>query len=220
MEKISAFMTFVIYQIYRKQHLRAKAGNLESVNEHFWFMIEEAHNLLDSTVIAKKTFNKLRKIQNEFRNLKMHMVCIALRLQDLSPKIRSKMSILLSRVSLDDYQLKVRNLLRNSTYRDEITQLTKGKFIFPSLDLELNTKPFTQQGKPYEAKPQTAKQSGKPNIIQRLVKWYTTSKKRIEEQKQQRRNNPDQSVYSDDPRDTQEDDMEEDLALLDDDMGW
>ena len=32
MEKISAFMTFVIYQIYRKQYLRAKAGNLESVN--------------------------------------------------------------------------------------------------------------------------------------------------------------------------------------------
>ena len=71
------------------------------------------------------------------------------------------------------------------------------------------------------AETQTAKQSEKLGIIQRFVKWYTTSKKRIEEQKQQRQNNPDQSVYSDDPRDTQEDDMEEDLALLDDnDMGW
>jgi hypothetical protein len=71
------------------------------------------------------------------------------------------------------------------------------------------------------AETQTAKQSEKLGIIQRFVKWYTTSKKRIEEQKQQRQNNPDQSVYSDDPRDAQEDDMEEDLALLDDnDMGW
>jgi hypothetical protein len=71
------------------------------------------------------------------------------------------------------------------------------------------------------AETQTAKQSEKLGIIQRFVKWYTTSKKRIEEQKQQRQNNPDQSVYSDNPRDTQEDDMEEDLALLDDnDMGW
>ena len=149
------------------------------------------------------------------------MVCIALRLQDLSPKIRSKMSILLSRVSLDDYQLKVRNLLRNSKYRDDITELPKGKFIFPSLDLELRTKPFMQQGEPYEAKPQTAKQPEKPNIIQRFVKWYASNKKRIEGQRQQRQNNPDRSVYSDDPRDTQEDDMEEDLALLDDDdMGW
>ena len=54
MEKISAFMTFVIYQIYRKQYVRAKYGRLEKVNEHYWFMVEEAHNLLDSTVIAKE----------------------------------------------------------------------------------------------------------------------------------------------------------------------
>jgi len=153
MEKISAFMTFVIYTIYRRQYQRAKANCLEKVNAHYWFLIEEAHNLLDSTVIAKKTFNKLRKIQNEFRNLKMHMVCVALRLQDLSPKIRSKMAIILSKVSLDDYQLKVRNLLRNSTFRNEITRLEKGKFVFPETDETLLTQPFQQIGKPYEWKP-------------------------------------------------------------------
>jgi hypothetical protein len=172
MEKISAFMTFVIYQIYRKQYLRAKAECLEKVNEHYWFMVEESHNLLDSTVIAKKTFNKLRKIQNEFRNLKMHMICVALRLQDLSPKIRSKMSILLSRVSLDDYQLKVRNLLRNSEFRDTITQLEKGKFVFPELDMMLSTEPFKQNGKPYEVKPiiePKPQPQKKKNIIERAL---------------------------------------------------
>jgi len=174
MEKISAFMTFVIYQCYRKQYLRAKAETLDRINENYWFMVEESHNLLDSTVIAKKTFNKLRKIQNEFRNLKMHMVCIALRLQDLSPKIRAKMSILLARVSLDDYQLKVRNLLRNSKYRNEITQLEKGKFIFPELDLELETKPFEQNGKPYEWKPKIPEpkpQKKKLSFFKRLWNW-------------------------------------------------
>jgi transcriptional regulator NrdR family protein len=35
--------------------------------------------------------------------------------------------------------------------------------------------------------------------------------------KPQEQENPDKSVYSDDPEDTQEDDMEEDLALLSDD---
>ncbi len=153
MERISAFMTFVIYTIYRKQYLRAKAGNLETVNQNYWFLCEEAHNLMDSTVLAKKTFNKLRKIQNEFRNLKMHLICVALRLQDLSPKIRSKMSIVLSRVSLDDYQLKVRSLLRNSKFRDIITELPKGQFIYPELDLKLTTEPFKQIGTPTEFKP-------------------------------------------------------------------
>jgi len=158
MERISAFMTFIIYQVYRKQYLRAKAGRLQTVNESFYFLCEESHKikaltlmwfLLDSTVIAKKTFNKLRKIQNEFRNLNMHLICVALRLQDLSPKIRSKMSILLSRVSLDDYQLKVRMLLRNSEFRDIITELPKGTFVFPEMNLKLTTEPFKQIGTPY-----------------------------------------------------------------------
>jgi hypothetical protein len=152
MEKISAFMTFIIYTVYRRQYLRAKAGNLESVNENFWFLCEEAHNLLDSTVLAKKTFNRLRKMQSEFRNLKMHLICVTLRLQSLSPKIRSTMSILCSRVSLDDYQLKVRNLLRNSEFRDIIAELPKGEFVFPELDQKLTTEPFNQKGAPYEVK--------------------------------------------------------------------
>lgn len=153
MEKISAFMTFIIYWFYRKQYQRAKQNCLETVNEHIWLLAEESHNLLDSTVIAKKTFNKLRKWQNEFRNLNMHMVCVALRLQDLSAKIRAKMSILTAKVSLDDYQLKVRNLLRNSKYRSEITRLEKGKFVFPETDNIIETTPFKQNGQPFEYKP-------------------------------------------------------------------
>lgn len=191
MEKISAFMTFVIYQIYRKQYLRAKANSLENVNEHFWFLTEESHNLLDSTVIAKKTFNKLRKIQNEFRNLKMHMVCVALRLQDLSPKIRAKMGILLAKVSLDDYQLKVRNLLRNSQYRSIITNLPKGTFVFPETDATLETTPFQQNGKPFEFKPKPKPQEQKKGFWQTLKEIWNgepdkpipnrTSNKRIED---------------------------------------
>jgi hypothetical protein len=185
MEKISAFMTFVIYWVYRKQYLRAKAGNLDVVGENWWFMVEESHNLLDSTVIAKKTFNKLRKIQNEFRNLRMHMVCVALRLQDLSPKIRSKMSILLSKISLDDYQLKIRNLLRNSKFRNEITGLKKGLFVFPELDRVLKTEPFQRQGKPYEwiPKPKAEPKQEKPSKLDTLkgflkmpfvaLQWFT-----------------------------------------------
>ena len=174
MEKISAFMTFVIYQIYRKQYLRAKAGSLEAVNANYWFLCEEAYNLLDSTVLAKTTFSKLRKMQGEFRNLKMHLICVTLRLQSLSPKIRSTMSILCSRVSLDDYQLKVRNLLRNSEFRDIITELPKGEFIFPELDAKLKTEPFNQIGKPYEWKPKQTeliKQKPKEGLGMKYLTW-------------------------------------------------
>lgn len=40
MEKISAFMTFVIYQIYRRQYLRAKAETLNTLNKNYWFLCE------------------------------------------------------------------------------------------------------------------------------------------------------------------------------------
>jgi hypothetical protein len=150
MEMISTFMSFVIYLIYRKQYKRAKANQLNSIDENYWFLTEEAHNLLDSTVIAKKVFNKLRKMQNEFRNLKMHLICVTLRLQDLNPKIRAKMDMLLARISLDDYQLKVRQLLRDSKFRRVITHLPIGTFVYPEDDIVLQTTPFKQIGKPYE----------------------------------------------------------------------
>jgi len=211
MEKISAFMTYVIYQIYRKQYLRAKAGRLETVNENYYFLCEESHNLLDSTVIAKKTFNKLRKIQNEFRNLKMHLICVALRLQDLSPKIRSKMSILLSRVSLDDYQLKVRMLLRNSEFRDIITELPKGTFIFPELNLKLTTEPFKQEGTPYlwhkTEQPQPQQPQG---LMQRFKNWKNKYNKALNESRQrQLRRHPQQTDDDDDEQESRENAQED-----------
>jgi hypothetical protein len=170
MERISWTMSHIIYHFYRKQYLRAKANNLHSVGEHIYFLVEESHNLLDSTVIAKKIFNKLRKIQNEFRNLNMHLVCIALRLQDMSPKIRSKMAILLGKISLDDYQLKIRALLRNSAFKNEICTLAKGRFVFPTTDETLDVQPFEPKGKPYEyIEPQRPKPQKKPSLFARLV---------------------------------------------------
>jgi len=150
MEKISTFMSFVIYAVYRKQYRRAKDGHLKDIEENYWFLTEEAHNLLDSSVIAKKVFNKLRKMQNEFRNLRMHLVCVTLRLQDLNPKIRAKMDMLLGRISFDDYQLKLRAMLRDSKYKNEVLHLPTGMFIYPETNLVLITEPFKQNGKPYE----------------------------------------------------------------------
>lgn len=198
MEKISAFMTFIIYSVYRKQYLRAKAGSLDTVNANYWFLAEEAHNLMDSTVLAKKTFNRLRKMQAEFRNLRMHVICVTLRLQSLSPKIRSTMSIILSRVSLDDYQLKVRNLLRNSAYRDVITQLPKGEFVFPETDQKLTVEPFEQQGAPYQWQPKTIEQKKqkKPSYLRAFLTAFffpqsTCQHKPQRQQSQQPQEEPD-----------------------------
>ena len=73
-----------------------------------------------------------------------------------------------------------------------------------------------QNSKPYKELPKVSIQPKKPSLLKRFVNWYTQNKKRIEENRknyeaqiQQRRQeqNENQSVYSDDPEDTQEDDM-------------
>ena len=97
----------------------------------------------------------------------------SLKTPDLNPKIRSKMSIILSRVSLDDFQLKIRSLLRNSEFRDIITELPKGQFVFPEMNLTLTTEPFIQEGTPYLQKPkptETKQQSKKISYAGALLK--------------------------------------------------
>ncbi len=54
------------------------------------------------------------------------------------------------------FQLKIRNLLRNSVYRDQITTPEKGSFIFPETDQKLTSEPFIQEGTPYERKPKNS----------------------------------------------------------------
>ncbi len=222
MEKISAFMTFVIYQIYRRQYLRAKAETLNTLNKNYWFLCEESHNLLDSSILAKTTFNKLRKMQAEFRNLKMHLICVTIRLQNLSPKIRSTMSLILSRVSLDDYQLKIRQLLKNSQFKEVITELPKGEFVIPELNRKLTTEPFKQIGKPYlwiqpiQPKPQTstfyksvpASNPIKPDLIQRIFNRIFKPKNNF---------SPAQSTNNgnEDSQDEQENKEMDDMFLLD-----
>jgi len=85
--------------------------------------------------------------------------------------IRAKMSIILSRISLDDYQLKIRSLLRNSKFRKDITTLEKGKFVFPQTDQILEVKPFKQNGKPYQImKPKvTVKKEREPNGLKEKI---------------------------------------------------
>jgi len=102
----------------------------------------------------------------------MHMVCVTLRLQDLSPKIRAKMSIIMARVSLDDYQLKVRNLLRNSKYRNDIISLEKGKFVFPEDDTILETKPFVANGKLFEWIPKIPEKPKPKSTWQLIKEWW------------------------------------------------
>lgn len=184
------------------------------------FIVEESQNIFDSSTISKKLFNRLRKIFSEARNLDLHFVMCSQRLQDLNTKIRGRTRLMLGNVSLDDYELKVRRLLRNSKHRTEILNFERGTFLYTATDTIIKFPKFETQEKPYELvykpkqpelteeKIKLKRQVRKPTLKERLKYWWErfvnfpippTSKKPTN-----------QVVYTED---NEEDETEEDTAL-------
>jgi len=171
--RLSWFMSLVIYQFYRTNYLTAYKYGIDKIKYHTVFVIEEAQNLLDRTVVDRKIFNKLRKMYSESRNLKLHFIMASQRFQDLNTRIRGRSRFLIGKVNLDDYDLKIRRLLRNSKYRKDVLSLPIGSFIYPSKDIIVKFPKFKQNGKPYELPieplPQYYTVEQKPSLIQRII---------------------------------------------------
>ena len=171
---------FLVYSIvkyfYRKNYRKAwkQSRNIERII----FILEESQNFFEASVIGKKVFNRLRKIFNVARNLNIHFVMATQRVQDLNTQIRGRSRFLIGRVNIDDYELKVKRLLRHSKYRKEVLTLPKGVFVYPSLDVLVKFPLFKQNGKPFEYKPSTieqhltAKEEPKPSLWDRIRNWF------------------------------------------------
>jgi len=148
--RLSWFVTLMVYQFYRTNYLTAYKYGIQKIKYHVVFIIEEAQNILDRTVVDKKIFNKLRKMFSEARNLKIHFIMATQRCQDINTRIRGRSRFLIGKVNLDDYNLKIRRLLRNSKYCKQVLTLPKGSFIYPDKDVIVKFPKFKPNGKPYE----------------------------------------------------------------------
>lgn len=149
-DRLSFFMSKIIYSFYRKRYLKMYKYGTEAIKENLIFICEEAQNLFDSTILNKIVFRRLRKIYSESRNFKIHYIMASQRLQDLNTKIRARARLLIGRVSLDDYELKISRLLRHSQYRREVLEFEVGKFLYPAKNSLIRFDKFRQHGKPYE----------------------------------------------------------------------
>ena len=168
----TAFFIYAIVQyFYRKHYLRKFKGY--GKKERIVFVIEESQNVFDSSTISKKVFNRLRKIFSVARNLDLHFVLCSQRLQDLNTKIRARTRLLIGQVSLDDYELKINRLLRQSHYQKEILTFEVGEFLYTGSDQKVKFPLFEPKGKPFEWKatePEKPKKKGK-NALRRLSEF-------------------------------------------------
>jgi len=184
-ERIAFFVYSIVNYFYRRAYLRLYKNYKK--REKVIFIVEESQNIFDSSTISKKLFNRLRKIFSEARNLDLHFVMCSQRLQDLNTKIRGRTRLMLGNVSLDDYELKVRRLLRHSKYRKEILNFERGTFLYTATDTVIKFPKFETQENPYELvykpKPQPQeeneswrdsipKQKKKPSIWRRILNIF------------------------------------------------
>ena len=148
-EKSAFFIYSVVKYFYRRAYLRLYKGYKK--HEKVMFFVEESQNCFDSSVISKKIFNRLRKIFSVSRNLFLHFIMATQRMQDLNTKIRARTRLMLGRVSIDDYELKINRILRHSQYRKEILDFEKGNWLYVATDTKIKLPMLPkQQIKPYE----------------------------------------------------------------------
>lgn len=165
-----AFFLYSIFNhFYRKAYLRAYKGIQKK--ERVVFLWEESQNIANSNVLNRKVFLRFKKKFNVCRNLGLHNLLATQRFQSVSTEIRGRCQQLIGRVNTDDYELKVRRLLRHSKHRKEVTKLSKGDFIFVSTDTIIKFPyPFKQNGKPYEFKPKPKPQPQPKTLRQKLFR--------------------------------------------------
>lgn len=178
-ERSCFFIYSIVEHFYRKAYLRRYKGYDKT--ERIVFFIEESQNVFDSSTVSKKIFNRLRKIFSVARNLDLHFVLASQRLQDLNTKIRGRTRLLIGQVSLDDWELKVRRLLRNSEYKTEILEFERGKFLYAATDTVIKMPLFESNGQPFEFVPQITEPTPK-GIIGKLKAHFEANNKKFLEQ--------------------------------------
>jgi len=188
--EIGIFISEIMSRIYNKQRIRAKYKGMKSLKTWYLFVIEECENVFSTSTMERRAFNRIRKQYSEMANLKMLCVSSSQRLQEVSTRFRGKMNYLIGRISIEDYDLKLRRLLRHSKHRKDVLTLPLGCFLNARTDKLIQFKDFKQVGKPYEIEikqpkpepqwtqisPTYPKRKKKRNLFDRLFGWLWQNK--------------------------------------------
>jgi len=168
--------------------------------------------------MERRAFHRIRKQYSEMANLKMACVSSSQRLQEVSTKFRGKMNYLIGRISIEDFDLKLRSLLRYSEHRKDILSFPLGTFLNAKTDELIQFPEFKQNGKPYQVftmiKPKSEKPKKKPSIAQRIksVFWVFDTEPSGKLKTQIESEN--QAEDWEDEEQEEEDQLDEDLLLF------
>ena len=168
-EAIAFFCYSIVYKFYRRKYDMLRKGY--PIQEHVYFVLEEAQNSLDRFVLTKGLFNRYRKLFSEGRNMGLSWILISQRLQDLSTYFRCRTSLAIGKISLDDFDLKIGRMLKPLGIGKGILDLPIGCFYFSCINDTVQFPKF-ETGKATEwfpKKPEVVKKK-KDSVLKDMVK--------------------------------------------------
>lgn len=147
-ERKAFFIYSIVKAFYDRAYNRLYKGYQKK--ERIVFILEEAQNAFSQATLNRKVFNRLQSIFAIARNLSLHFILASQRLQDVNARIRARTQLLIGKPSLDDWELKVRRLVRHTKHGEEILDLEKGSFLFTTTDEIIKFSKFVAEGKAKE----------------------------------------------------------------------
>jgi hypothetical protein len=214
--RIKAFETVVLEFIYDMQS--AEIDRDPEYTHHYLIVLEEIQNCFGTYSMNSDDSLELFTIFTQSRSdAQLHYVAIGQRLNDISCKVVERLRPFIGLTLGENSLRKLKSMIPDDETKKRIQSLPKRHWIY--LDGKTNPEivipEYHKEGKAIRLKPTVKPQPQPQGLIQRFQNWHKAiTEKQQRQLRRQHIQNDDPSVYSDDPEATQEDDMEEDLALL------
>jgi hypothetical protein len=246
--RIKAFESLIIQRLYEMQERRIEAN--PNYNHHYLIVLEEIQNSFGTYSMNSDDSLDLMTIFSQSRSdANIHYIGIGQRLNDISTKVIERLRPFIGLTLGENSLRKIKSQLPDEL-KDRVQQLPKRHWLYldGKTNPEIEIPEFKRTNPPVQIKPPIKPPVEHLNSnltpLQRRYRAANPLKKGLmlcgailgiygnggngkqtedtERDVSEESENFDQSVYSDNSKDTQENyDMEEDLALLEEkDMGW
>lgn len=215
--RIKAFESVILSYIYEKQEHELDQN--PDYKHHYLVVFEELQNSFGTYSMNSDDSLELFTIFTQSRSdAQIHYLGIGQRLNDISTKVIERLRPMIG-MTLGENSLRKIKAMIPEELRPRIQQLPKRTWIYldGKSNPEIKIEPFKREGKPTILKPIVPKPKPRKGFVQTLKDFFKPTpkptKQKYNEEPQQENTFP--SVYDpDNPEATEDDDMEEDLALL------
>lgn len=225
--RIKAFESVVLQFIYSMQ--QQEIDRNPEYAHHYLIVLEEIQNSFGTYSMNSDDSLDLMTLFTQSRSdANIHYLGIGQRLNDISCKVVERLRPFIGLTLGENSLRKLKAMIPDDETKKRIQSLPKRHWIYldGKTNPEIEIPEYHKEGKVIRLKPTVKPQPQQPKgLLERFQNWqherYNKAMNKYQLRRQPENDDPSNYDYEPDTEETGESDMEEDLALLNDnDMGW